>query len=67
MIDTIYNKSGLFSNSEIKSQIDFDTSISYSDDGLIIVEYQNTESITKILDLFKKFSTFSGLRISPAK
>ena len=67
MIDTIDNKSGLFSNSEIKSQIDFDTSISYSDDGLIIVEYQNTESITKILDLFKKFSTFSGLRISPAK
>ena len=44
-----------------------DTSISYSDDGLILAIYQGTHSITNILDLFKKFSTFSGLRISPAK
>ena len=44
-----------------------DTSISYSDDGVIFVIYQGAHSITNILDLFKKFSTFSGLRISLAK
>ena len=44
-----------------------DTSISYSDDGLIFAIYQGAHSITNILDLLKKFSTFTGLRISTAK
>ena len=67
ILDTVDTDTGLFSESEVKSKLNIDTSISYSDDVLIFATYQSTHSITNILDLFKKFSTFSGLRISPAK
>ena len=67
ILNTIDPNTGLFSDSEIKSKFDFDTSIFFWDDGLIFAIYQNTSSITNILDLFTKFSTVSGLRISPAK
>ena len=58
---------GLFNESDVRSKLDMDTSISYSDDGLIFAIYQGVHSITNILDLFKKFSTFSGVRIFPTK
>ena len=67
ILDTVDPVTGLFNESEVRSKLDMDTSISFSDDGLILAIYQGTHSITNILDLFKKFSTFSGLRISPAK
>ena len=67
ILDTVDPVTGLFNESEVRSKLDMDTSISYSDDGLILAIYQGAHSITNILDLFKKFSTFSGLRISPAK
>ena len=67
ILDTVDPVTGLFNESNVRSKLDMDTSISYSDDGLIFAIYQGAHSITNILDLFKKFSTFSGLRISPAK
>ena len=67
ILDLIDHVTGKFSDSDIKTQLDLDTSISYSDDGLITVIYKDSTSITNILDLFKRFSSVSGLKISPAK
>ena len=67
ILDTVDPVTGLFSESEVRSKLDTDTSISYSDDVLIFATYQSTHSITNILDLLKKFSTYSGLRVSAAK
>ena len=58
---------GRFSDSDIKTQLELNTSISYSDDGLITIIYKDSTSITNILDLFKCFSSVLGLKISPAK
>ena len=66
ILDLIDHVTGKFSDSDIKTQLDLDTSISYSDDGLITVIYKDSTSITNILDLFKRFSSVSGLKISPA-
>ena len=51
----------------MKTQLDLDTSIFYSDDGLITIIYKDSMSMTNILDLFKQFGLVSGLKISPAK
>ena len=67
ILDTVDHVTGLFNASNVRRKLDMDTSISYSDNGLIFAIYQGAHSITNIIDLFKKFSTFSGLRISPAK
>ena len=67
ILDLIDEATGKFSDSYIKTQLDLDTSISYSDDGLITIIYKDSTSITNILDLFKRFSSVSGLKISPAK
>ena len=63
----INSATGMFSGSDIKTQLDLDTSISYSDDELITIIYKDSKSIHNILDLFKHFSSVSGLKISPAK
>ena len=63
ILDLIDCTAGKFSDSDIKTQLDLDTSISYSDDGLITVIYKDSTSITNILDLFKRFSSVSGLNI----
>ena len=67
ILDLIDSATGKFTGSDIKTLLDFDTSISYSDDGLITIIYKDSTSITNILDLFKQFSLVSGLKISPAK
>ena len=61
IFDTVDPNTGLFSESEITTKLNFDTSISYSDDGLIFAIYRNASSITNIL--VKKIRIFSGLRI----
>ena len=67
VLNLIDGATGKFSGSDIKTQVDLNTSISYSDDGLITIIYKDSTSITNILDLFKRFSSVSGLKISPAK
>ena len=52
VLDTIDPNTGLFSESEIKSKLHFNTSISYSDDGQIFAIYENASSIMNILDFF---------------
>ena len=67
VLDLIDSATGKFSGSDIKTQLDLHTSISYSDDRLITIICKDSTSITNILDLFKRFSSVSGLKISPAK
>ena len=38
--------------------------ISYSDDGFLLMEYENVEQIFNVMDIFKKFGCFSNLDIN---
>ena len=38
--------------------------ISYSDDGFLLIEYENVEQIFKVMDIFKKIGCFSNLDIN---
>ena len=38
--------------------------ISYSDDGFLLIEYENVNQIFDIMDIFKKFGCFSNLVIN---
>ena len=47
------------------SQID--STISYSDDGHIFLEYKEIQDILKVMEIFESFGRFSGLMINPDK
>ena len=38
--------------------------ISYSDDGFLLLEYENVDQIFKIMNIFKRFGVFSNLEIN---
>ena len=38
--------------------------ISYSDDGFLLIEYENVDQIFKVMDIFKRFGNFSNLEIN---
>ena len=38
--------------------------ISYSDDGFLLLEYENVNQIFNIMDIFKRFGCFSNLEIN---
>ena len=38
--------------------------ISYSDDGFLLLEYENVNQIFSIMDIFKRFGCFSNLDIN---
>ena len=41
--------------------------ISYSDDGFLLLEYENTNQIFNVMDIFKRFGSFSNLDINTDK
>ena len=38
--------------------------ISYSDDGFLLIEYENVDQIFKVMDIFKRFGNFSNSEIN---
>ena len=51
----------------IKKLSEIESTINYSDDGHIMVEYKSVESILKIMSIFEDFGRFSGLNANPQK
>ena len=41
--------------------------ISYSDDGFLLLEYESISQIFSVLDIFKRFGTFSNLTVNTDK
>ena len=51
----------------IKTLSDIESTINYSDDGHILINYRSAQSILNIMKIFEDFGKFSGLNANPQK
>ena len=47
--------------------LDVDSTICYSDDGHLFIDYTHIDDILNVMNIFYKFGSFSGLKINPDK
>ena len=51
----------------IKTLSGIESTINYSDDGQIMIDYKSVQSILNIMNIFEDFGKFSGLQANPQK